>query len=117
MPTVLPHVKSGKLRGIAVIGSDRSAAAPELPTIAETVPGFTVNNWIGLFAPAGTPADIVQKLNAEVTKIMETPEVQKRLESEGAKFVRKSPEEFGQFQRAEMVKWSKVLKDAGIQPE
>ena len=117
MPTVLPHVKSGKLRGIAVIGRDRSPAAPELPTIAETVPGFTVNNWIGLFAPAGTPSDIVQKLNAAVTSIMETPEVQKRLESEGAKFVRKTPEEFGQFQRAEMAKWSKVLMDAGIQPE
>ena len=117
MPTVLPHVKSGKLRGIAVIGSDRSPAAPELPTMAETVPGFAVNNWIGLFAPAGTPPEIVQKLHAEVTRIMETPEVQKRLESEGARFVRKTPEEFGQFQRAEMAKWSKVLKDAGIQPE
>ena len=117
MPTVLPHVKSGKLRGVAVIGSERSPAAPDLPTIGETVQGFTVNNWIGLFAPAGTPPDIVQKLNTEVTKIMETPEVQKRLESEGAKFVRKSPEEFGQFQRAEIAKWSRVLKDAGIQPE
>jgi tripartite-type tricarboxylate transporter receptor subunit TctC len=117
MPTVLPHVRAGKLRGIAVIGSERSVAVPELPTVAETVPGFSVNNWIGLFAPAGTPADIVNKLNAEVVKIMEAPDVQKRLESEGARFVKKTPEEFGQFVRAETVKWAKVLKDAGIQPE
>ena len=117
MPTVLPHMRSGKLRGIAVIGSERAVAVPELPTVAETVPGFSVNNWIGLFAPAGTAADIVNKLNVEVLKIMESPEVQKRMESEGARFSRKSPEEFGRFVRAESVKWAKVLKDAGIQPE
>ena len=117
MPTVLPHVRSGKLRGIAVIGNERAVATPELPTVAETVPGFSVNNWIGLFAPAGTPVDIVNRFNAEVLKVMESPEVQKRMESEGARFTRKSPEEFGQFVRAETVKWAKVLKDAGIQPE
>jgi len=117
MPTVLPHVRAGKLRGIAVIGGERSVAVPELPTVAETVPGFSVNNWIGLFAPAGTPPDVVHKLNAEVVRIMEAPDVQKRLESEGARFIRKTPEEFGQFVKAETVKWAKVLKDAGIQPE
>ncbi|MEO8135715.1 MAG: tripartite tricarboxylate transporter substrate binding protein [Betaproteobacteria bacterium] len=117
MPTVLPHVKAGKLRGIAVIGAQRSPAVPELPTVAETVPGFDVNNWIGLFAPAGTPPEIVQKLNVEVNRVMLTPEVQKRLESEGARLAKKTPEEFGQFVRAETVKWAKVLKDAGINPE
>jgi tripartite-type tricarboxylate transporter receptor subunit TctC len=67
MPTVLPQVKAGKLRALATIGAARSAAAPELPTIAETLPGFEVNNWIGLLAPAGTPPDIVKKLNAGCT--------------------------------------------------
>ncbi len=117
MPTVLPHVRAGKLRGVAVIGNERAVAVPELPTVAETIPGFSVNNWIGLFAPAGTPPEVVAKLNAEVLKIMESPEVQKRMESEGARYSRKSPEEFGQFVRAETIKWAKVLKDAGIQPE
>ena len=117
MPTVLPHVRSGKLRGVAVIGNERSPAVPELPTIAETIPGFAVNNWIGLFAPAGTPSEIVHKLNSEVNRILETPEVQKRMESEGARFSRKTPEEFGQFVKAESVKWARVLKEAGIQPE
>ncbi len=117
MPTVLPHVKAGKLRGIAVIGAERSPAMPELPTVAETVPGFGVNNWIGLFAPAGTPQDIVNRLNVEVVRVMLMPEVQKRMESEGARFTKKTPEEFGQFVRAESVKWAKVLKDAGIHPE
>ena len=117
MPTVLPHVRSGKLRAVAVIGSARSPNLPDILTVGETVPGFTVNNWIGLFAPAGTPADIVSKLNAEVTKIMGTPELVKRMESDGAKFIRKTPEEFAQFQKAEMVKWAKVLSDAGVKPE
>jgi len=117
MPTVLPHVRAGKLRGVAVIGSDRSAAAPEFPTVAETLPGFSVNNWIGLFAPAGTSPEIVNRLNAEVLKILDSPEVQKRMEAEGARYFRKTPEEFGQFVRAETLKWAKVLKDAGIKPE
>ena len=117
MPTVLPHVRSGKLRGVATIGTERALATPDLPTVAETVPGFAVNNWIGLFAPAGTPAEIVNRLHAEVVKVMEAPEVQKRLESEGARFTRKTPEEFGQFVRAETIKWARVLKEAGIQPE
>ena len=117
MPTVLPHVRAGRLRGVAVIGNDRSPALPELPTVAETIPGFTVNNWIGLFAPAGTSPEIINKLNAEVNKFMETADVQKKIETDGARFVRKSPEEFSQFVKAETVKWAKVLKDAGIQPE
>jgi len=100
-----------------VAGTERAVAVPDLPTVAETVPGFSVNNWIGLFAPAGTPPEIVNKLNTEVLKVMESPDVQKRMESEGARYTRKTPDEFGQFVRAETVKWAKVLKDAGIKPE
>ena len=118
MPTVVPHVRAGKLRGLAVIGATRSAAAPQLPTIAESgVPGFSVNNWIGLFAPAGTPGDIVRKMNAEVQRIMRLPEVTRRMEVEGERFTPNSPEEFGAFIRAEVAKWAKVVKDAGITAE
>ena len=118
MPTVIPHVRAGKLRCIAVIGSSRSAAAPQLPTIAEAgVPGFAVNNWIGLFAPAGTPADVVRKLNTEVQRIMRLPEVVRRMEVEGERFTPNTPEDFAQFIRAEVTKWSKVIKDAGLKAE
>ena len=118
MPTVIPHVRAGKLRGVAVIGSTRSAAAPELPTIAEAgVPGFSVNNWIGLFAPAGTPAEIVRKVNTEVMRIMRLPEVTRRMEVEGERFTPNSPEEFAQFVRSEVAKWGKVVKDAGLKAD
>src|SRR5882762_3987223 len=94
MPTVLPHVRAGKLRPLAVLGTARSPALPDVPTVAESVPGFEVSNWIGLFGPAGTPPAIVARLNAEVQKIMGSPEIQKRLETEGAKFIPMTPEQF-----------------------
>ena len=117
LPTVIPHVRAGKLRGIAVIGDARSAAAPQLPTVAETVPGFSVNNWIGLFAPTGTPPEVVRKLNAEVMRIMQLPEVRRRMEVEGERHTPNAPEQFGQFVRDEVAKWSKVVKAAGIRAE
>lgn len=118
LTTIVPHVRSGKLRGIAVTGNQRSAATPELPTIAEAgVPGFAVNNWIGLFAPAGTPDDIVRRLNAEVTKIMQAPEVAARMVQQGERFTPNSPEDFGRFLRAESQKWEKVIRDAGLKAE
>jgi tripartite-type tricarboxylate transporter receptor subunit TctC len=114
MPTVLPHVRAGKLRPLAVLGSTRSPALPELPTMAESVPGFEVSNWIGLFGPAGMSPAIVARLNAEVEQIMRSPEVQKRLETEGAKFIPMTPEQFATFQKAELTKWAKTIKDANI---
>ena len=114
MPTVLPQVRAGKLRPLAVLGTVRSPTLPDVPTVAESVPGFEVSNWIGLFAPAGTPPAIVARLNAEVQKIMRSPEIQKRLESEGAKFIPMSPEQFANFQKAELAKWAKTIKDANI---
>jgi tripartite-type tricarboxylate transporter receptor subunit TctC len=114
MPTVLPHVRAGKLRPLAVLGTARSPALPDVPTAAESVPGFEVSNWIGLFGPAGTPPAIVARLNAEVQKIMRSPEIQKRLETEGAKFIPMTPEEFANFQKAELTKWAKTIKDANI---
>ena len=113
MPTVLPHAKAGKLRAIATIGAVRSAAAPELPTVAESLPGFEVNNWIGLFAPAGTPADIVRRWNGEVMRIMQSPDIQARLPAEGARFSPNTPEQFGEFVKAEIAKWAPVVKASG----
>ncbi|MBL8384178.1 MAG: tripartite tricarboxylate transporter substrate binding protein [Burkholderiales bacterium] len=118
LPTAIPHVRAGKLKGIAVIGNARSAAAPQLPTIAESgVPGFAVNNWIGLFAPAGTPAEIVRKWNAEVMRIMRLPEVTRRMEVEGERHTPNTPEQFAQFVRDEADKWGKVVKAAGLKAE
>src|SRR6266567_633642 len=114
MPTVLPHVRAGKLRPLAVLGATRSPVLPDLPTVAESLPGFEVSNWIGFFGPAGMPPAIVARLNAEVRKIMRSSEIQKRLETEGAKFIPMSPEQFAAFQRAELTKWAKTIKDANI---
>ena len=113
MPTVLPHAKAGKLRALATIGSVRSAAAPELPTVAEALPGFEVNNWIGLFAPAGTPADIVRKWNLEVNKIMQGADIKQRLLTEGARFAPNTSEQFAEFVKAEIAKWAPVVKASG----
>jgi tripartite-type tricarboxylate transporter receptor subunit TctC len=113
MPTVLPHAKAGKLRALATIGSGRSAAAPELPTIGESLRGFEVNNWIGLFAPAGTPSDIVRRWNGEVVRIMQSADIQARLPNEGARFIAMTPEQFGAFQKAEIAKWAPVVKASG----
>jgi tripartite-type tricarboxylate transporter receptor subunit TctC len=113
MPTVLPHAKAGKLRALATIGNSRAAATPELPTVAEALPGFEVNNWIGLFAPAGTPADIVRRWNAETLRIMQMPDIQARLPNEGARFVANTPEQFAAFVKAEIVKWAPLVKASG----
>ena len=113
MPTVLPHARAGKLRAIATIGSVRSAAAPELPTLAETIPGFEVSNWIGLLAPAGTPGEIVRKWNAEVNTIMRGADLKQRLLVEGARFAPNTPEEFGAFLKSEIARWAPVVKASG----
>ena len=113
MPTVLPHARAGKLRALATIGSVRSAAAPELPTVGETLPGFEVNNWVGLLAPAGTPNEIVRKWNLEVNKIMQGADLKQRLLTEGARFAPNTPEEFGAFIKSEIAKWAPVVKASG----
>ena len=118
MPTALPHVKTGKLRALATIGATRSAAAPELPTVAEAaLPGFEVTNWVGLFAPAGTPPEIVRRLNGEVVRFMQTPEIEARLRSEGARFVPNTPEQFGAFVAAEIAKWAPIVKASGARAD
>jgi tripartite-type tricarboxylate transporter receptor subunit TctC len=113
LPTVLPLAKAGKLHALAVTGAQRNPTVPDVPTMADTLPGFEVTNWIALFAPAGTPGDIVAKLNAEIMRIMRLPDVQSRLVNEGAKFTPNTPSEFAAFVKAEITKWGKVIKDTG----
>jgi len=117
MPTVIQQAKSGRLRMIATLGNARAKATPDVPTIAETLPGFDVANWIGMFAPAGTPREIVDRLNAEIQKIMRSPDVESRLEAEGAKFIPTTPESFAAFQKSESAKWAAAIKAANIKPE
>jgi len=114
MPTAMPLARAGRLHALAVTGAQRNPAAPEVPAIAETLPGFEVTNWIGIFAPAGTSPEIVAKLNAEIMRIMKLPEVQVRLVTEGAKSRVNTPAEFGTFQKTEMAKWGKLIREARI---
>lgn len=111
-----PQVRSGgKLRGLAVTGPKRSAAFPELPAIAETVPGYEVVNWFGIFAPAGTPAAIVKRVNAELNAALASPELVKRLNAQGADAVGGSAEAFARVVKADFAKWAKVVKESGAQ--
>lgn len=112
-----PHVRSGKLRGLAVTGPKRSAAFPELPAIAETVPGYEVVNWFGVFAPAGTPADVIRRVNGELSTALKNPELVKRLNTQGADAVGGSPEEFARVVKADFAKWAKVVKESGAKVE
>jgi tripartite-type tricarboxylate transporter receptor subunit TctC len=114
MPSGLPHVKAGKLRALGVTSAKRSAAAPEIPTIAESgVPGYEVDSWFGILAPAGTPREIVNKLNVEIVKILRMPEVKQRLAEQGAEPVGNTPEQFAEHIRKETIKWARVVKASG----
>ncbi len=114
MPPALPQVKAGKLKALAVTSAKRSLTTPELPTIAEAaLPGFEAITWYGMAAPAGTPAAIVKKLNAEVVKLLHLPEVKERLLATGTEASGTSPEEFAAYIKSEIVKWAKVVKASG----
>ena len=111
---LMPHVKAGKLRALAVGTLVRSAVYPELPTIAESgYPGFEARAWQGIAGPAGLPPDIARQLQAAIAKVMAMPEVRARLVEGGLDPIVTTPEEFGEFIRAEIAKWSKVAKDVG----
>jgi tripartite-type tricarboxylate transporter receptor subunit TctC len=113
-----PQIDGGTLRALAMSSSARSRFMPDLPTIAESgVPGYEAIQWFGLLAPAGTPAAIVDRLQAETAKILETPAMKARLAIEGAEPIGNSPAEFSALIKAEMAKWSQVAKAAGIKPE
>jgi len=116
--STLPHLRSGKLRALGVGGSVRSAALPDVPTVIEAgLPGYEASNWVGLVAPAGTPADVIAKLHKEIAEIQNSPKVQQQLAAAGADIARMSVAEFGAFQASELEKWGKVVRQAGIKAE
>jgi tripartite-type tricarboxylate transporter receptor subunit TctC len=116
--TALPHIKSGKLRALAVTSAKRSVALPDVPTVAEAgLPGYDSTQWYGVLAPAGTPREIVSRLHDAIVRALRDPEVGKRLAADGAESVGSTPEEFAAFIRSETDKWTKVAAAAGIKPE
>jgi len=117
IPTAVTQVRAGRLRAIAVTGLKRVDAIKEVPTVAETVPGFESSQWWGMFAPPGTPADIIDKLNAEVARMLVDAEVKARFANEGADAIGGNPREFAAYLKADYEKWGKVVKEAGIRPE
>ncbi|MEI6302513.1 MAG: tripartite tricarboxylate transporter substrate binding protein [Betaproteobacteria bacterium] len=114
LSSALPHIRSGKVRALAVASGKRTITVPEIATIAESgIPGYDAVGWFGLFAPAGTPREIVNKLNAEVQRIMQLPEVRDRALAAGAEPAAGTPEEFAAFIRTEIPKWAEVVKVSG----
>ncbi len=112
--STLPHIKAGRLRALAITGKQRSAVLPDLPTAAESgLPGYDVSAWYGLLAPAGTPRAIIDRLNREVRKALQAPDILQRLAADGSEPVGSSPEEFRAFIRDEIAKWGKAVKAAG----
>jgi putative tricarboxylic transport membrane protein len=118
LTTALPHVKAGTLRALAVTRLKRSTLIPELPTLDEAgVKGFDMDSWAAMFAPAGTPAGTIALLNAELRKIIDSPEVKASLGNAGFEAFSSSPAELADFVKEQLGKWGKMIKDAGIQPE
>ena len=110
-----PHIQSGKVRALAVTSTKRVGSLPNVPTMAEAgVKGYEIVSWQGIFAPAGTPKEVVQRLNAEVVKILAMPDMRERLAGLGLDPVGNTPDEFAAFQKGEIAKWAKVVKDAKI---
>ncbi|MGH8632746.1 MAG: tripartite tricarboxylate transporter substrate-binding protein, partial [Burkholderiales bacterium] len=116
MPAAAPHIRSGRLRALAVSTAKRAIAMPELPTIAEAgLPGYESTNATGVLAPAGTPREIVAKLQQEIARVLNRPDIRERLLSLGAEPVGGTPEQFGEFIRTEIAKWAKVVKATGME--
>lgn len=118
LTAAIPHMKTGKLRALAVSGEKRTPLVPELPTVAEVaLPGYAVTSWYGLMAPAGTPAEIIARLNTETVNAMRAPDMKERLAAEGADPMVGSAAEFAALLKTDIAKWAKVVKQAGITPE
>ncbi|MPZ40080.1 MAG: tripartite tricarboxylate transporter substrate binding protein [Rhizobiales bacterium] len=118
IPSTLAHLRSGKLRAIGIGATKRNGLLPDVPTISESgLPGYEAANWIGIVAPAGTPAPIVAKLHKEISLMQETPEVQKQFTNQGADIMRMSSAEFAKFIASETAKWGRVVKEAGIKAQ
>jgi tripartite-type tricarboxylate transporter receptor subunit TctC len=117
-PNVLPHVKAGKLKALGVSSRSRTGLAPEIPTVDEAgVPGYDVGVWFGILTVAGTPRDVVRRLNTEMVKILTSAEIKERFGKMGVEVVAGSPEQFSQFLKSEVARWGKVIQDAGIKAD
>jgi len=114
MPPAVPHVKAGKLRALAVTTRTRTPSMPDLPTVAETLPGYETVAWFGVLAPAGTPRDVVNRLSAEIGRIARSPEMRERLAGMGAEPVGGTPEEFAAVMARDIAKWTELAKSVGI---
>jgi tripartite-type tricarboxylate transporter receptor subunit TctC len=114
LANAMPHVKAGKLKALAVTTAERSKLAPDLPTMAEAgLPGFDISTWFGLFAPAGTPKDVIAKWNAEVVKILNSPDMRERLTAQGAESAPTTPEQFAALIQSEIPKYARIVKISG----
>jgi tripartite-type tricarboxylate transporter receptor subunit TctC len=117
LPSAAPHIRAGKFRALGVTSATRSPAFPDLPAIAETVPGFDVRSWFGLIGPAGMPKDIVDKLHVEMVKVFAQPDVKERLAVMGADAQVTDPAAFNTYVHQEMDRWAKVVKASGARVE
>lgn len=113
IPTLLGHIKSGKMRPIAVTSGKRADDLPQVPTIAETYKGFEAVTWFGIVGPANLPKDVVAKLNADINKALKDPELQKKLGDQGADVAGSTPDQFGKLIRDDMARWGKIVKESG----
>jgi tripartite-type tricarboxylate transporter receptor subunit TctC len=116
MPVTIAYVRAGKLRALAVTGAKRSDALPDIPTVAEVLPGFEANIWHGIGAPKGTPPEIIAKLNKEINAILADPQIKQKFANIGGTAIGGTPEAYGKFVAAEIEKWGKVIKAADIKP-
>lgn len=117
IPPTMPHVKSGRLRALATTGSKRFVLLPDLPTVGETLPGYYVDAWYAVMAPAGTPAAIIKRLNADLIAALRTPEAQARLRAEGVEPVGSTPAEMGALLKSELARWAPLVKESGAKAE
>ena len=118
IPAAAPHIKAGRLRAMGVIAAQRSAALPDVPTVAEAgLSNFEVTTWYGVLAPAGTPRPMVARLNAEIIRVMHAPDLQERLAATGTEPRTSTPEEFADYIKQEIVKWGKVVREAGLRAD
>jgi tripartite-type tricarboxylate transporter receptor subunit TctC len=114
---VLPFLKTGELKALAVTSPDKYSLMPDLPTIAETVPGYSASIWYGLVGPAGMPDDIANTLQSEIAKQLKSPEVKAKLDADGSQAVGNTPKEFAQMMKSETAQWTTIIRDNNIRPE
>ena len=117
MPSTLGNIKGGQLRALGVTSLTRSPLAPEVPTVAETLPGFEVSTWYGVLAPAGTPDAIIQRLNSEIIKAAQLPDMRKKMAEQGVELLLSTPQAFGELLKSETIKWAEVIRVTGVKAD